>query len=144
MSEEIIRHEVDEGRNFDDEELEGGKYVEEVEDELLEEKIKKARERKKARPKIWRPSPGQERAVRIEKIEEKESEFGKMKVLFLWDLEEKQLYSLIGCGFLLKSLEAGKLKLGRSYLLQYEGKVQISVDGGGDREVHSWSFEEVK
>jgi len=133
MQDEITRHPVDEGR---DEETE--KYEKEIEEEELDQKIEEARKRKKQRAKIWRPGPGEEKAVRVERVEEKASEFGKTKFFILKDLKENQLYSLIACGILLKNL-----KVGKSYLLEYQGKVEAEINNE-IRQVHSWDFEEIR
>lgn len=129
----ISKHKIDEGRD------EGGNdMINEIEGEELQAKIEEARKRKMARPKIWRPDPGAEKIVKVEKIEERESEYGKTKFFILRDLKEKKLLSLIACGVLLKNL-----KVGSSYILEYQGKVLATIDGQ-DREVHSWDWEEVK
>ena len=108
----------------------------------LEERIRQARERKKTRPKIWRPSPGDEKAVKVEGIEEKEVAGAgidkPMKTFILKDLENGQRYSLIACGVLDKHLETGK-----NYLLEYQGK-QAAIIDGQERDVHSWDWEEIK
>jgi len=144
MDDEIKRVGLDQGQSLSPEELAeaercGGEIEEEFDAEL-EEKIRRARERKKQRPKIWRPQPGEEKAVKVESIQEKEVEgFDKpMRTFLLRDLRNGQRYSLVVCGVLEKNLEIKK-----SYLLEYQGKILVSIDGE-NRLVHSWDWELIR
>lgn len=136
---EIRRVDRDEG--FDDQgkkeasqdEL-GEKEASQMDQEELDRQIEEAEERIKKRPLTWRPGEGEKKAIKVLERLEKPTEFGQTPFFTVLDLRSSQKLSLLAHGVLLKNLEVGK-----SYLLQYEGKIE-----NGDKSYHRWLWEELK
>jgi len=126
---EIRRVDRDEG--FDEQ---GKREAEEMDQEELDRQIEEAEGRIKKRPLTWRPKEGEKKAVKVLEKIEKDTEFGTTPFFTVLDLRETQKLSLLAHGVLLKNLEVGK-----SYLLQYEGKIE-----NGDKSYHRWLWEELK
>lgn len=113
------------------------------EEKVLTEKevraIQEAEERLKSRSRIWKPEPGEMKAVEILGLEERESpEAGTFEVFELTCLTDGERLSIAACGFLRKHLKPGK-----RYILRYEGRVEATIKGEV-RNVHQWSYEEIK
>jgi hypothetical protein len=112
----------------------GKREVEEMNQEELDRQIEEAEERIRKRPLTWRPGEGERKAVKVLDKIEKDTEFGSTPFFTVLDLRSSQKLSLLAHGVLLKNLEVGK-----SYLLQYEGKIE-----NGDKSYHRWLWEELK
>jgi hypothetical protein len=112
----------------------GKREAEEMDQEELDRQIEEAEERIRRRPLTWRPGEGERKAVKVLEKVQKDTEFGSTPFFTVLDLRSSQKLSLLAHGVLLKNLEVGK-----SYLLQYEGKIE-----NGDKSYHRWLWEELK
>jgi len=112
----------------------GKREADEMNQEELDKQIQQAEEKMRKRPLTWRPKEGEKRAVKILEKLEKDTEFGSTPFFTVLDLRESQKLSLLAHGVLLKNL-----KVGKSYLLQYEGKIE-----NGDKSYHRWLWEELE
>jgi len=102
----------------------------------LEAKIEQAKRRMRERIRVWIPEKGEMKAVKVLDVVEEETEIGPTEFFIVEDLKEGQRLKLLAHAVLKKNLKLGKL-----YLLQYQGKTYVERLG---RECHSWLWEEIK
>lgn len=104
----------------------------------LQARIEEARRRMREKPRIWTPKAGDEKAVKLIKIETLETEIGPGKFMILEEIVpetgETARYSIPAH----KVLE-NHMKLGGMYLLRYNGTRQGKAKGRSP--YHDWSVE---
>lgn len=104
----------------------------------LKARIEEARQRMREKPRIWTPKAGDEKVVKLIKIETLETEIGPGKFMILEEIDpetgDTARYSIPA-----HTVLENHMKLDGMYLLRYNGTRQGKAKGRSP--YHDWSVE---